>query len=160
MRRMNTVGAGRRLRALGLGLGVLGLAVWGTLACSSTPPNRADLMMESLDRLDDAIRAEVSDTARAEEVLALVDTFRGAENEFLEMVRVKKEWLTKLNRRYDADRVDFELEVRELREGREAFSDDILDFYLGLRELLSEEEYLVLIGELRADEARWAEMEG
>jgi len=149
------------IRAVGLGLGVLALGVWGTLACSSTPPpTRAELLMESLTRLDDAVRAEVADPARADAVLALVDGFRDEELEFLEMVRVKKEWLTKLNRRYDADRADFEKEIRELREGRAAFRDEILEFYLGLRELVTEEEYLTLVGHLRAEEARWEELQG
>lgn len=159
MERTNNERSRVGLRALGLGGVVVGLALWGALACSSTPtPTRAEMMMETLDRLDDSIREEVGDPARADAVLALVEEFRAEEVEFLEMVRIKQEWLTKLNRRYDADRADFEKEVRELREGREAFRDEILEFYLGMRELLSGEEYEVLMGRLRAEEARWEEL--
>jgi AcrR family transcriptional regulator len=135
------------------------LSLWGASACSSAPPTRSELLLASLDRLDEAVREEVVDPGAEEQALSVLREFRREELAFLEDVRHRKERLRQLNLHHGAAREDFVREIEELRGIRSAFRDEIVETYTAIRGIVTREEYLALIEHLRREEDRWKEME-
>jgi hypothetical protein len=146
-------------RLLLLGLGLAALSLGGASACSSTPPPpRSEMLLQGLERLDAAVRTEVSDPVGRQEALALVDGLRRSELEFLDAVGRSRAALWELSARHDASREELMREVEGLNALRRAFRDELVGTYLALRETVGPDEYPTLVRHLRAEEERWKEV--
>ena len=143
---------------LGLGGSLAALVLWGASACSSTPPTRAELMLAGLDRLEAAMQAEIADPEARASALAALAEFRTAELAFLDSIKRSKERLVALNADHGAPRESFQSEIDSLRRLRTEFTDEVVEIHTALRELVTREEYLALMAELRREEDRWKEM--
>jgi hypothetical protein len=146
-------------RLLLLGLGLSALALGGAAACSSTPvPTRGDLLLQGLERIEEAVRAEVSDPVDRQEALARLAELRASELDFLASVERSRTRLWELNARHDATREELLDELETLDVLRRGLRDELLGAHRALREAVPADEYAALLDHLRAGEEPWAEV--
>jgi len=120
--------------------GVVLLAALLVNGCASHP-SPVDPAFETLESLLEAVRANVSDPARAERIEALLPRLKSEYERFGRDLLATRKQLFELNRDYDAKRADFEAIWKRFREVRTAFARTMFDLRRQVAALTTTEEW-------------------
>ena len=119
---------------------LLGVLLIGFLSGGSS----AFLVLDSLERADKSIKANVEDKAHRKELRDLIDEAEGVTKKYLKNGKKTTKELAKLLGRHDAKARDIQTVLKGLREDIEIYQDRMIRYRFALKTKMSREEWAMV----------------